>query len=253
MRILGILGLMMFLCLGPVFAATVNLTNGNVVQGEIIKQDSKGLQVSVDGVAITYYADEIKDIDGKPFAAGQTQPAFAAAAPAPAVQHAVAAPASVPQPEVAVQPEAVAQPAAAVQPGTVAQEAIQETSGPAPVAGTSDQDKKALILKFIDVFGTRRALTNNFDLMLKQIEKEKPDEAQKIRQRVKVDEIIERLLPVYERNFTSEDLKAFIAFYGSAEGQKLISTIPELMQESVQVSIKYMKEKFPEAEQQRKQ
>ena len=78
-----------------------------------------------------------------------------------------------------------------------------------------DPDKKALILKFIDVFGTRQALTNNFDVMLKQIEKEKPDEAQKIRQRVKIDEIIERLLPIYDRNFTSEDLKAFIDFYGS--------------------------------------
>ena len=92
-------------------------------------------------------------------------------------------------------------------------------------------------------------MTNNFELMLKQIEKEKPDEAQKIRQRVKVDEIIERLLPIYDRNFTSEDLKAFIAFYGSAEGQKLISTIPELMKESVQESVKYMEEKFPEVKQ----
>ena len=82
--------------------------------------------------------------------------------------------------------------------------------------------------------------------MLQQIEKEKPDEAQKIRQRVKVDEIIERLLPIYDRNFSSEDLKGFIAFYGSTEGQKLIGTIPELMKESVQESVKYMEEKFPE-------
>ena len=48
--------------------------------------------------------------------------------------------------------------------------------------------------------------------MLQQIEKEKPDEAKKIRERIKVDEIIERLLPICDRNFTSEDLKAFIAF-----------------------------------------
>ena len=83
-----------------------------------------------------------------------------------------------------------------------------------------------MILKFIDVFGTRQALTNNFELMLKQIAKEKPDEAQKIRQRVKVDEIIERLVPIYDRNFTSDDLKAFIAFYESAEGQEINSHHP---------------------------
>jgi Uncharacterized protein conserved in bacteria (DUF2059) len=207
MRILGMMVMMFFLNLGLASAASINLTDGRVVQGDIIEQDNKSLKISVDGVAMTYYADEIKDIDGKPFAA-----------PAPAAK-----------------PEAVANPVSA--------------SAPASVGGTIDEDKKALILKFIDVFGTRQALTNNFDLMLKQIEKEKPDEAQKIRQRVKVDEIIERLLPIYDRNFTSEDLKTFIAFYGSAEGQKLIGTIPELMKESVQESVKYMEEKFPEVKQ----
>ena len=79
MRILGMMVMMMFLCLGLASAATVNLTNGNAVQGDIVKQDSKSLQISVDGVTMTYYADEIKDIDGKPFAAGQTEPAKAAA------------------------------------------------------------------------------------------------------------------------------------------------------------------------------
>ena len=117
------------------------------------------------------------------------------------------------------------------------------------MGSTIEQSKKELILKFIDVFGTRQALTNNFEMMIKQIEKEKPDEAQKIRQRIKVDEIIERLLPIYDRNFTSEDLNAFISFYASHEGKKLISTIPELMKESVQESVKYMEEKFPEAKQ----
>ena len=145
---------------------------------------------------MTYYADEIKDVDGKPFAAKQTAPAPPLAGPA---GEPVA-----PQP--AVQPEAATPPEAA----------SNHVSAPVstPAAEGIDPDKKALILKFIDVFGTRQALTNNFEMMLKQIEKEKPDEAQKIRQRVKIDEIIQRLLPVYDRNFTSEDLKGFIAFYG---------------------------------------
>jgi hypothetical protein len=218
MRILGSMVTMMFLCLGAAFAATVDLSNGSAVQGDIIKQDSKSIQINVDGVNMTYYADEIKDVDGKPFAA-----------PAPEAQPEAAAPAA--------QPEAVA-PAA---PAAAAE--------PSPAESTMDPAKRALILKFIDVFGTRQALTNNFDIMLKQIEKDKPDEAQKIRQRVKIDEIIERLLPIYDRNFSTEDLNAFIAFYGSSEGQKLIGTIPELMKESVQESIKYMEEKFPEVKQ----
>ncbi|MDE1921036.1 MAG: DUF2059 domain-containing protein [Candidatus Omnitrophica bacterium] len=208
-------------------ASTIDLSDGSTITGDIVKQSNKSVEVNVDGVTMTYYADEIKDIDGQPFAPPQTQPASPAEQPAVGTNPAVSSQSdqTVSQAQVTAQPE--------------------ETS--APAGGGVDPEKRALILKFIDVFGTRRALNNNFERMLAQIQKEKPEEAQKIRDRVKIDEIIDRLVPVYARNFTSDDLKAFIAFYSSPEGRKLIHTIPELMKESVQQSIEYMREKFPEA------
>lgn len=237
MRILGMMIVMIFSVSGLGLATTVDLTDGRVVQGDIIKRDNKSLQIAVDGVNMTYYADEIKDVDGASFASGQAVSAAVTTAPTPA-------PVAAPAPEAAP----AVQPAVAPTPAAQAEPAAQPEAAPASTPGTDgiDPDKKDLILKFIDVFGTRQALANNFDMMVKQIEKEKPDEAQKIRERVKIDEIIERLLPVYDRNFSSEDLKAFISFYGSPEGQKLITTIPVLMKESVQESVKYMEEKFPE-------
>jgi len=241
MRIGGMMVVMMFLYLGAASAATVDLKDGRIVQGDIVKQDSKSLQITVDGVTLTYYADEIKDIDGNPWGTAQApaaQPAAkpdTAVVPMPASQAQIAQPATVAQPEAALPTAPVAQPDAA--------------AAALPAAGTMDQEKRALILKFIDVFGTRQALINNFEAMLKQIAKEKPEEAQKIRDRIKVDEIIELLLPIYDRNFSKEDLKAFIAFYGSDEGQKLITTIPKLMKESVLESVKYMETKFPEIKQ----
>ena len=242
MRIAGLIIIMMFLSLGIASATTVNLTNGSAVQGDIIKQDNKSLQINVDGVTMTYYADEIKDIDGQPFAT------------APAVQPEATAPVVAAQPEVAapvVAPPVVTAPV--VNPPVVAPPVVNapvvNPPAVAPEGSTIDPDKKALILQFMDVFGTRQALTNNFSTMIAQIAKDKPDEAQTISQRVKVDEIIDRLLPIYDRNFTADDLKAFIAFYGSPAGQKLIQTIPKLMKESVIESIKYMREKFPEINQ----
>ena len=261
MRNFGILVLMMFLVGGVSFAATITFNDGRTVQGDIIKQDNKSLQINLDGVTMTYYADEIKDIDGKPFAPDQTNPGANSDATAPAAQLEAAAPAPAAQPE-AVAPapaapvEAVAPaPAAPVEAVAPAPTAHAEAVAPTPLASqaapvvesTITQEKKDLILRFMDVFGTRQALSSNFAAMLTQIAKDKPDEAQTIRQRVKVDEIIERLLPIYDRNFTSEDLKSFISFYASVEGQKLIKTIPQLMKESVAESVKYMQEKFPEA------
>ena len=292
MRNLGILVLMMFFVGGVASAATITFNDGRTVQGDIIKQDNKSLQINLDGVTMTYYADEIKDIDGKPFAADQTNPvanteatapaaavapaaqpeavtpapaapaeavAPAPAAPAEAVAPAPAAPAEAVAPAPAAPAEAVAPaPAAPVEAVAPAPAAHAEAVAPAPVASqaapvvaadTITQEKKDLILRFMDVFGTRQALSSNFAAMLTQIAKDKPDEAQTIRQRVKVDEIIERLLPIYDRNFTSEDLKSFISFYASVEGQKLIKTIPQLMKESVVESVKYMQDKFPEVKQ----
>ena len=235
MRITATMFFLLLFLSGLSFAATINLTDGRAVTGDILKQDNKSLQISVDGVAMTYYADEIKDIDGQAFAAaskaGIAKPVVAKSAPAPAVK-----------PQAESQPEAMAPSEALSSPDTV----VPSADAPVSAADIIDQDKKTLILKFIDVFGTRQALTGNFETMLKQIEKEKPDEAKKIRQRVRIDEIIERLLPIYDRNFTTEDLKAFISFYASPEGQKLIRTIPQLMKESVGESVKYMQEKFPE-------
>ena len=270
MRNLAIIVMMMFLVGGVACAATITFNDGRTVQGDIIKQDSKSLQINLDGVTMTYYADEIKDVDGKPFAADQTSPAANSAASAPVAAAPEAAAAPVAQAQPATQPEAVVPPPAApapaeavasapvvqAQPTAPAPAAPAEAVAPAPVASqaapvvASDiiaPEKKDLILRFMDVFGTRQALAGNFEAMLTQIAKDKPDEAQTIRQRVKVDEIIERLLPIYDRNFTSEDLKSFISFYASVEGQKLIKTIPQLMKESVVESVKYMQEKFPEA------
>ena len=116
MRILGMMVMMMFFAVGAASAVTVNLTNGSAVQGDIVKRDSKSLQISVDGVAMTYYADEIKDVDGKPFVAEQTKPAQEAAASVPIAK-----------------PEVAAKPAPAV-------------PAPAFVAGTIDPDKKARLL-----------------------------------------------------------------------------------------------------------
>jgi len=217
MRITAIILLMCVILISQAFASIIDFKDGRTIQGKIISQDSKSIQIIVDGVTMTYYADEILDVDGKTFGV-----------PTPA-----------PQAETVTSPPTMA----------TSQENANPNYVPSSISlsGMIDPAKKALILKFIDVFGTRQALNNNFERMIDQIAKEKPEEAIKIRERVKIDEIIDRLLPIYDRNFSTDDLNALIAFYGSPVGQKLMTTIPILMKESILESVKYMEEKFPEA------
>ncbi len=50
-----------------------------------------------------------------------------------------------------------------------------------------------------------------------------------------LDELIEMLLPVYQKYLTVEDLNGMIEFYKSPVGQKFAKSIPMITQESMQV------------------
>ena len=46
-------------------------------------------------------------------------------------------------------------------------------------------------------------------------------------------DLIEKLLPLYDKYYSLEDLKAVNAFYSSPAGQRVLSTLPSIMQESM--------------------
>ena len=45
-------------------------------------------------------------------------------------------------------------------------------------------------------------------------------------------ELLNKLLPVYDAHYTHDDIKALLAFYRSPIGQKSIRELPAIMQES---------------------
>jgi hypothetical protein len=49
------------------------------------------------------------------------------------------------------------------------------------------------------------------------------------------DEMIAAMVPTYQKHFTKGDIDAFVAFYSSAAGQKLLRELPQVTTESMQV------------------
>lgn len=195
-------------------AETVILKNGSAVEGKIIEKDGRKVKLEVNGVPMTYYLDEIEVIDGVAPTMAVT-PSPEPSAPAPAVSNNLVVPAAAP---------------------------VVVPAGPVSKPALSGLPKKDLILKFVDVFGTRTSLTQNFDQLIKSAP---PAQANEIRKAVNVDEIIEGLVPIYDKYFTQEELQAYIDFYSSPAGRKLVETIPHVMTDSVGVSLKYFKAKLP--------
>ena len=55
------------------------------------------------------------------------------------------------------------------------------------------------------------------------------------RGKVRGADLIEKLLPLYDKYYSLEDLRAVNAFYSSPAGQRMIKTMPQIMQESMMI------------------
>ncbi len=59
---------------------------------------------------------------------------------------------------------------------------------------------------------------------------------------VSVDQLINRLIPIYDKYLTDEDIKQLIAFYRTPVGKKLISVSPQITSDSFTAGQQYGKE-----------
>src|SRR5260221_4285233 len=48
------------------------------------------------------------------------------------------------------------------------------------------------------------------------------------------DEMLQSMVPVYQKHFTKGDIDVIVAFYSAPTGQKLLKEMPEMMAESMQ-------------------
>ena len=51
-----------------------------------------------------------------------------------------------------------------------------------------------------------------------------------------VDELIDVMIPVYQKHFTKGDMDALVAFYSSPTGEKMVKEMPAIMSESMQAA-----------------
>lgn len=95
----------------------------------------------------------------------------------------------------------------------------------------SEQSIKQLIVET----GAAEMGTMVFDQLLGQLKAAGATDAQiaEVKKEFNVDQLVELLVPVYQKQFTEEDVKAFLEFYQSPAGKKLVEKQPAIMQESM--------------------
>jgi len=103
------------------------------------------------------------------------------------------------------------------------------------------EDKVRLIFNYIDVSGVRSSMKQNIKEVIDQVPEEQKEKYEDL---FNVSEIIKRLIPIYSKYYSKVDLINMIQFYESPTGVKIIESTPEIMKETVGVSIEYIKSKM---------
>jgi hypothetical protein len=60
------------------------------------------------------------------------------------------------------------------------------------------------------------------------------------------DEMMAASAEIYRKHFTSDDIKALLAFYRTPSGQKFLTEMPALVQESMRAGSDIMMKRMPE-------
>jgi uncharacterized protein len=126
--------------------------------------------------------------------------------------------------------------------------ALAQTSDAAPSVPSKEE-----VLKFMEVLRIRPQLTQYFDVLAKQAKEgageafrqKVPDAtpsqlaevdkfAEDLFRNMPIDEMVNAMIPIYQRHLTKEDLDGILAFYASPVGLKLQREQPAMMQEGMQ-------------------
>jgi len=99
--------------------------------------------------------------------------------------------------------------------------------------------KRADIRKMMELTGSAQLGIQVFNQLLGDFKSSFPQVPPKFweefSKEVSAEELQERLIPVYEKNFTQEDIRGLIQFYQSPLGEKLVKTMPQVLHEAMEI------------------
>jgi len=140
-------------------------------------------------------------------------------------------------------------------------------------ARAQEQSRRALAEELINVMDARSLLERNLDLIKQMIQTQagqmnqitgrpgaSPDASQTsekmfelVSQYLNWDRIKGDFISVYSETYTEDEMKGIIAFYQSPAGQAFLKKQPQLMQRTIEVSQKWMKDILPKIQELAKQ
>ena len=107
----------------------------------------------------------------------------------------------------------------------------------------AQSSKDVKIAELLETMGSTHAMKTSFEYMINyykqnnpQISSEYWDNASK---HVDYDELVQKLIPVYSKHFTEQEIVDLLNFYNTSTGKKMIDKMPVILQESMEIGRKW--------------
>ena len=108
--------------------------------------------------------------------------------------------------------------------------------------GQSNDEYKQTVRTMFKISGSEGAFTSALDQMFTMFKAQYPSvkestwgDLKKEFDATSMDDLVELLVPIYQKHLTLEDVNGVIAFYNTPAGKKYADKTPLIMQESMQV------------------
>jgi hypothetical protein len=116
----------------------------------------------------------------------------------------------------------------------------------AATARAEETGKQKDIRRLLKITGSGELGTQVLVQMLGNMKKSMPNVPDKFWtdfvKEVRTDELLDLIVPIYDRNLTQDDVKELIKFYESPTGKKFVAVLPQITQQSMAVGEKWGRE-----------
>ncbi|MBP7982885.1 MAG: DUF2059 domain-containing protein [Kaistella sp.] len=107
----------------------------------------------------------------------------------------------------------------------------------------AQSSKDVKIAELLETMGSTHAMKTSFEYMINyykqnnpQISSEYWDNSSK---HVDYDELVQKLIPVYSKHFTEQEIVDLLKFYNTSTGKKMIEKTPTILEESMEIGRKW--------------
>lgn len=106
-------------------------------------------------------------------------------------------------------------------------------------------EKEAEIRRTLQLTGVQQTMeqmkTQMISAMRAQMQNVPPEFWTRLETKMDTSELLEKLLPLYDKYYSIEDLRAVNTFYASPVGRRLVATVPKITKESMAIGLEWGK------------